>query len=702
MVAFYSERDGVAIDLFVADATTGSIRRKLTELAIDPHTDSLQFVTAAAAWRPDSRALAFVGIAQGRPQLTVVDVETGRIDRRYPLTMLGDVFSASWSPDRKTIAMAAMARGDMDLFLLDTESGIVTQLTDDAYTELHPAWSPDGRSLAYITDRFTSDLQALHFGELRLARMDPATRHIDAVRAFDTGKHLNPQWSSDGQSIIFIADHDGTPDVYRVGLAGGPIERLTAVHTGITGIAANSPALSVASTGRAVVALHEAGGHQLYVFNHELTERMAPVPSPVSRAFASVLGHRGSHPIDLVKTPVSDGSSFQVRPYRARFGLEAIAPLQAGVGAGSLGPFVSGGTAASFSDVLGHHRVTLGLQGSSYVGGGAGLSDLSILGGYQNERRRWSWGITGGQFSYPARASAAGIGLFNDQPALLEQEITTREMSREVSGLFTRPLSRARRIELATGYENLSFSAESRTTATSLFNGLPLAEERIDLPTPRGLHLATAHAALVHDTSVFGGTSPVMGERYRLQAGVSSGSASIFTVLADYRRYVPLTGPLSLGGRVMHYGRYGRDAEDPRMGELFIGYPHLLRGFDSDTIAASCPVNAGRNCWSQKRLVGSRIAVANLELRTAISGYRGLVSGLMLPVEASLFVDAGLPWSSRSLEAERGRTRSLLASLGATLRFNVFGSAVGQLSYVRAATGPKTGWRWQFSRAPGF
>ena len=40
-------------------------------------------------------------------------------------------------------------------------------------------------------------------------------------------------------------------------------------------------------------------------------------------------------------------------------------------------------------------------------------------------------------------------------------------------------------------------------------------------------------------------------------------------------------------------------------------------------------------------------------MRTAIGGYRGLVSGLLMPVEAAVFVDTGLPWSSRNVEAAR-------------------------------------------------
>ena len=406
LVAFYSERGGVAVDLFVADAGTGAIRRQLTELAIDPHTDSLQFVNAAGAWSADSRRLAFAGIGRGRPELAIAEVETGRVERRIPLPGLGDVFSASWSPDDRSIVVSAMAGGHLDLFLVDTGTDAVARLTDDAYAELQPAWSPDGRTIVYATDRFSTDLAGLAFGDLRLALMDPATREIRPLPAFETGKHLSPHWSDAGRAVVFVSDQDGVPDVYRLGLSDGRIERLTSVQTGVSGIARSSPALSVADTGRMVVTVHQAGGYQLYVDD----QPVEAAPTSVATDQVAAGGER----VVSASGPTPDPSTFQVREYRPRLGLESIAPLQAGVGIGDLGPLVSGGTAATFSDLLGHHRVTVGLQGSSFVQGG--LDSLSVVGGYQNERGRWSWGINGGQFSYPATTRASGIGLFGDEP----------------------------------------------------------------------------------------------------------------------------------------------------------------------------------------------------------------------------------------------------------------------------------------------
>jgi Tol biopolymer transport system component len=707
-VAFFSERDRTAIDLFIADAVTGSVKRKLTELAVDPHTDSLQFVNAAGAWSPDSRRLAFAGIARGRPELTIFDVVADQVERRIRLGELGEVFSSGWSPDGQSIVISAMAGGYVDLFIVRLPSGTVERLTQDAYTELQPAWSPDGRSIAYVTDRFTTDLAALEFGELRLALIDPATGASTPLEAFDTGKHLNPQWSFDGATLWFISDHDQVSNVYQLRLADGRLEPITHLSNGLTGIGKASPALSIARDGRMVFSVLQDGGYQLYVSEKPTADgsgdsdqtgavrtTSAFMPSPRAQSqIRQVIG--------MPAETLPDASGFRFGDYRPRLSLEGIAPLQAGVGIGELGPFVTGGTAVTFGDVLGHHNLTVGVQGSSFGGSGGFLDNLSTTAGYQNQASRWTWGVTGGQLSSPSGSTASGLGLFGGELAVLEQEITVREISRELTGFVSRPFSRARRIELAGGYEGISFQAESRTVATSFFTGAPLGEDRTKFPSPGSLHMATAHAALVHDTSLFGGTSPVMGSRYRLQAGVAAGSANYVTLLADYRRYVPLAGPFSLAGRAMHYGRFGADAEDPRMQELFIGYPHLLRGYDGDWFASGdCGTLSIAGC-RRGHLFGSRLAVANLELRTSLGGYRGLLPALSLPVEAALFVDAGLPWSSRQLESALDRSRQVVSSMGASLRFNLFGFAVGQLTYARANDRPGKPWRWQFSLTPGF
>ena len=72
-VVFFSEKDLFSIDLYLADAATGQVRRKLIETASDPHFDSLQFINSAGDWdadRPPVRASA--AIRKGKPVLVIL------------------------------------------------------------------------------------------------------------------------------------------------------------------------------------------------------------------------------------------------------------------------------------------------------------------------------------------------------------------------------------------------------------------------------------------------------------------------------------------------------------------------------------------------------------------------------------------------------------------------------------------------------
>ena len=75
---YFSERDLFSIDLFLADARTGEVLRKITNTATNSHYESLSFITSAGAWDPTGKRFVFPGISKGEPVLTIVDVERGK------------------------------------------------------------------------------------------------------------------------------------------------------------------------------------------------------------------------------------------------------------------------------------------------------------------------------------------------------------------------------------------------------------------------------------------------------------------------------------------------------------------------------------------------------------------------------------------------------------------------------------------------
>ena len=140
-----------------------------------------------------------------------------------------------------------MQGGVSDLYLLTLASGDVRRLTSDRYADLHPAWSPDGRVVAFATDRGAgTNLETLSFAPLKLATIDVETASIREIPVFAGAKHINPQFAPNGSDLYFIADPDGYSDVYRLDLATGAAFRVTRLVTGVSGITYLSPALTVA------------------------------------------------------------------------------------------------------------------------------------------------------------------------------------------------------------------------------------------------------------------------------------------------------------------------------------------------------------------------------------------------------------------------------------------------------------------------
>jgi Tol biopolymer transport system component len=708
-LAFLSSRGLFSIDLYVADAETGEVTARLTRTDVDPHLESLQFIASAGTWDPTGRRLAVAAVAEGRPILAVYDVEGARKIREIALGDLDSALNPAWSPDGTRIAFVGMAGGLSDLYTVTLAGGRIDRLTEDAYAELHPAWAPDGRRLAYATDRSTASLKAAAPGELRLAVLDVGSRQVRDLETFDSGKAISPQWTADGQ-IAFVADPDGISNVYRLPADGGSPERLTRVATGISGVTATSPALSAAA-GRMVFVVFEQGEYRLYLDADgdpppQLTDA---APSGLRTADGGLLppfaAERRTTALladDTIRTPVDPSNT---QPYAPRLKLDFVGQPSIAVGADRFGGFGGGGISFSMSDTLGDHSLGAAFQATTSFDQDFSASDLGGALVYQNLRRRVDWGIAVDQTPYRTGFFTQSAGVIDGRPTLVEDFVLYRQTDRGVTGLAAYPFNRAQRLEGGISYRHLGFEQILRTTAVDLETGELIFEDRQEIAGLEPLHLAQANAALVYDTSSFGATSPVLGQRYRLEVSPTFGTLRYTGVLADYRRYVMPARLYTIAGRVMHYGRYGGDAEDSRLFPLFLGYPSLVRGYDVGSFEADeCPPTADGSCAAFDRLLGTRMLVANLEFRFPLlrpftrqeSGYGPV------PVEVAFFGDAGVAWTSDDPPTFAGGERRGVSSVGVALRVNALGFAIVQLDASRPLQRPGRGWVYQFSLSPGF
>jgi hypothetical protein len=703
---FLSDRDLFSIDLFLADARTGEIERRITQTALDPHLQSLQFIQSAGSWRADGRQFVFAGISAGQPLLQLYDVEEGSKAREISFPELGEILNPSWSPDGRYVAFAAVVGGLSDLYVFDLERDSLRRLTDDPFADLQPAWSPDGRSLAFATDRFGTDLDQLQTGPNRIALLDVGSGRIQEVPGFRGAKHLNPQWAPDGRSLYYLADPLGITNVYRVTLADGAVSQLTNLFTGVSGITQDSPALSVAQgTGRVVFSVFSTDGYEIHAIDGGAGLAGGPVQEslpgqpgvlpPFDRS-QSLLARLLHDPGNLPSV-----EEFTPRDYDAGLALTYIGQPSLLAGSDQFGTYIGGGASLYFQDLLGNRNLITGLQ----VNGG--FEDITAVLGYQNVGSRLNWGITAQQVPYLTGAYAAGTATVDGEPTFIEQQLLERQTNRTLQASVAYPFSQVQRIEFSAGGAHISFDRELRTRGFSLVTGSQTIDDEEELEAGESLGLGFGTAALVYDNSFFGATGPILGQRYRLEASPTFGSLDYVGALVDFRRYVMPVRPFTIAARLMHFGRYGSGGEDSRLQPLFLGYSGLVRGYTYGSFDASecdAPPDAPTSCPVFDQLLGSRMLVGNLELRFPLFGVLGIGSGYYgaLPLDFTIFGDGGVAWESDIDPSFAGGDREPVFSAGAGFRFNLFGFAVLEMNLVRPFDRPEKDWIWEFNLQPGF
>jgi Tol biopolymer transport system component len=709
-IVYFSSRDLFSIDLFLADATTGRIVRKLVDTALSSHFTSLQFISSAGSWSPDSRQFVVGGVHAGNAVLAILDISNGDVVREIQVPEVGEILNPTWSPNGQSIAFSATVGGDSDLFIHDLAANSTKRVTSDVFADLQPAWSPDGQRIAFVTDRFTTNVDLLNAGDYRLALYDVASGGIEPLSTFSQGKSINPQWSPDSRRLFFVSDQNGISNVYAIDSSSGTIAQITNIGTGVSGITALSPAISSAMDARAIaLSAYEESGHHIYVIDAADQLAGGAVVTNIERLQAATLPprERDSMVARLLADPKTGlaTESAQVEPYDADLSLDAVSQPYVTAGVDRFGGMVGGGIAFSFSDMLGNHNVYAQVSADTY-GGSAGdiLRNTGGLLAYTNMSKRWNWGVAVEQSPYIAGGYAIGQGVVNGEPALLDQTIIQRQINRGASGFVSYPFSQTTRLEFGGGFTRTSFDQQIRTTSVSLRTGRVLDDsiKREDLADP--LNMSSVNTALVTDSSLFGATSPVAGARSRFEVSPTFGDLRMTTALADYRRYFMPARLYTFAIRGMHYGRYGAGGGDTRLIPLFIGYPEFVRGYGVDSFqAGECESSA--SCPTFDRLVGSRMLVGNIEFRfPLLRPFRGVSSNVYgpLPVEVAFFLDGGVTWNKGEKPSFFNGTRKPVSSGGITLRTNLMGFAVAQIDLARPFDRPGRGWVWGFSLTPGF
>lgn len=719
-IAYFSDRRQYT-DIYLMSALDGKVLRRLIRGERNVKFEAIPSFRSALTWSPDGSMIGLTAKSAGRDVLYLVAAGDGKVVKRFDLGV-DALFFPAWSPVSDSLVVVGVKDGRSDLWLLDSGTGEKRRLTDDTWDEKEPTWTPDGRRITFSSDRRTPVV--LHpqrrergFGTYGIYDFDVATGAVETV--LDThGDDLSPAWSADGRRLAFITDRSGTPNIALYDREDSTITQLTDVMGGVKSLSWSR------ENDRLVFSAFNRGGFDVFAVKEPLSidavvsrlRRQAPHTvlsladaareaerdtTPPPPGFGALAGAwpdsltprsdtlhtarpedgrplRGDGSVDSARVatelpfepPPWSGGRFNNYPARpdtaprlvvrspleerggpfalpdsvlsqapARYRVR-LAPDFAGGGfyASSSFGFI-GSTQFLLSDFLGNHSVYLATDVFS-----SSLEETNALAVYNYLPRRWDFG--GGLFHfknyYSSRVTTLGDAL--GSPRLFS------ERNFGVLGNISYPFDRFRRMELS---------------LTQLFAEIRFFDPVFGFALERRYQSVTSPSvSLVGDNALFGYYGPVNGRRYNVtyspSFAVFDNGLEYHTVTADHRKYLDLTHGYTLAFRTLGGYSGGRDART-----FFVGGFSTLRGFEDFS------------------LEGSRVALANLELRFPFIQQLGLVGPVPIGVfnlRGALFADVGAVWHQgdklRLSVISENRRDAVLAG-GVTEPFNGLGFGFG-------------------------
>ena len=764
------------LDVYLSDAETGKRLKRLTNSTLNPEFEELRFLYSQSAFSQDGKHLAFTAQRQGRDVLYVADVESRRTIRLLD-AKLDAMIGPSWSPDGKRIVFSGIQGGVSDLYVIDADGKNLQKLTNDLYGDLMPAWSPDGKKIAFASERGPqTKLDVLKFGKWQINVLDLASGNIE-VLPNQAGKNLNPQWAPDGKSLAYISDRVGIPQIFLYDFGDKENYQLTHLVGGVQSVTENSPALTwAAGADRMAFVYFENNGYTVWQMSNPRSLKKEPfrnapvvatggtvVQEPTDSAtvrrvreraaaeanLSAIVARNAPSRSDTIGVPPSAGVSrdprrqsvyrgdagtlratdklpdnlslgaaisvaalldsatlalpdttkFVEQRYKGGLTPEYIARPQMGYAQDNFGRGVYGGAALVLSDLVGNKRLTLA------AGVNGRLEEAQVYTAYDDLSHRFQYEV--GFMQAPTFfLMAAGL---TPVPGSATQAVQQQAIARYIDrSLFLKgmyPLNRFNRFEYGLSANNIDRSLMWLSYGVDYYYGYTTQTYIDSIVNLGSINFFAPSVAYVHDNTLMGYTGPIYGSRYRFDIERAMGNTSWNNYNADYRRYDALLfSYITLATRVQTSIASGKGEY---LFPKYIGRADILRGYDREYYYGSeCESAAtGTSACTATQLLGSRVAFGNAELRFPVfRPFKYKKTNIsFIPVDGLVFYDAGVAWSSgQTVYGSKPagyawtKQRYPLRSYGYGFRINLFNFAILRIdkSYPLDASSRKGYWFW--------
>ena len=587
-------------DVVLLSAKDGEVIRNLTPgyagefINVVGLTGEDQLIGRNLSWTPDGSQVAFFGKFRKRRALLFADVVDSEIVRRIEMPLDRAKFPQV-GPDGDWVYFSALRNGIADIYRIDLATEEIENLTKDDFHDKFPTVSPDGEWL-YYSRRIS--------GYDKLYRLRIATGEKEQI-TFGTFHDVAPIFAPNGRDLVYSSNEDdGIFNIRTLDTETGDIIQ----YTDVLGGNFAPSVMSDPETGQDTLLFtsYHKGNWGLHTL---------AMDEPVKEIMADTVIRTPGPVIDFVPTVDHQVISENKRK-KSRFErlfLDGPPPIQAGVT--SDGDFF-GGTAISFSDVLGDDRFSF----TAYSVRSFRVYNVQ----YANLSGRFQYAVEGHDntsFFYPRLPYYYG-----SYWSRRDRLGTIRSSGASVRALY--PLSRFRRLEMGIGYDYQSSGFQNPFLTPGQDPTLPgdFTSQYADFYQrvfPTG-HLLPTRFSFVQETIRFRQVGPAVFPQAgsTVLAGVEWSPGGPFlsrtTFNLDARKYFQVTTASVLAARLKWFHSAG---EAP--GFFWFGGNGELRGYPLYSFS------------------GNRGGHATVEFRFPIIDAAITPIGLVGPLRGSVFVDAG-------------------------------------------------------------
>lgn len=686
-IVFLSDRDGY-LSIYLMDVLEGKVVEKIIQGETTEDFEELHFLTPGMSWSPDGKKFVFAAKAGNSDALYIYNFTTQQLDQKK--FKLEGIFSPNWSPKGNEIAFVGNLHGASDIYIYNLETEELDNLTNDVFSDKSPSWDQQGDRLIFTSDRGSYpigkfapanfDMHSHNFINTDIFIMN---RDGNGLQRITSSPHKEDfaLFMPDGKSVAYISDRNGIHNIYFHHLENDVSYAVTNLLTGAFQLSLDKKGQNLAFSS------FNKGGWDIFLLKNPLEMRpqqleasayfkrvekrltleqtsgekiktevelqdkseKAPLVLDYSNYVFADMNRRTPEKQEQVELPAEEykdeEGSYRVKNYKIKFSPDIIN------GAAGYDTFfgLQGFTQIALSDMLGNHKIFIGTNLVFDLRN----SNLSLQ--YWYLPNRIDYGFNGFHI----------VNFFNSYSGLIR--------FRNFGAGFTasRPFNKFNRIDLNLTWYNVN-----------------LEYLQIDEQTQK-IRTILPSIAFINDQIQWGYSGPYRGSRISVSALFSpkynENSLDFQTYKLDYRKYFRVADGYSFAFRTYTGLSRGENPQNFFLGGVSNWFNRDFRGdirIDRiEDVFFSEFVTPLRGARFYER-VGHNFGLMNLEFRyPLITNLQLGLPPIRFPyIQGTLFADIGSAWTKtnswRGVRTDvngKARLDDLVSGIGMGARLYIFG-----------------------------